>query len=192
MSKANVCPLCNEGVLESVQVQEPLTYKGKTKLLPVRYSLCACCGSEIGSQADLRENKRIANDFKKHVDGLLTGSQLRSKRCDVLGISQQEAAEIFGGGPKAFSKYESDDVIQSEAMDKLIRLASAIPEAMQLLREISGVAVNVESSVVVSSTQVKWSEVSSDFCEETTQSVSDRDLNQVSSSVKSWSIKKVA
>jgi HTH-type transcriptional regulator/antitoxin MqsA len=58
--------------------------------------------------------------FKKEVDGLLTGAQVRALR-ERLGINQSEAAKIFGGGLVAFSKYESDDVSQSEAMDKLLR-----------------------------------------------------------------------
>ena len=72
-------------------------------------------------------------EFRKKVDGLLTGSQVRSIR-KSLGLNQAEAARVFGGGPVAFSKYENDDVTQSEAMDKLLRLASRLPAAMDILQ----------------------------------------------------------
>ncbi len=41
-------------------------------------------------------------------------------------MSPKEAARILGGGPKAFYKYESVDVLQRFAMDRLLRLADAV------------------------------------------------------------------
>jgi len=42
---------------------------------------------------------------------------------EYFGITQADAAKIFGGGPVAFSKYESDDLAQSKARDNLLRVA---------------------------------------------------------------------
>lgn len=64
--------------------------------------------------------------------GLLTGEEIRKIR-SFLGITQNEAATIFGGGTVAFSKYENNDVIQSVSMDKLLRVASEVPEAFHVL-----------------------------------------------------------
>ena len=58
---------------------------------------------------------------KKQYDELLSGHEIRKIRED-LGIDQSEAYRLFGGGPTAFSKYENNDVIQSESMDTLLRL----------------------------------------------------------------------
>ena len=76
--------------------------------------------------------------FKKQVQGLLTGSQVRELR-KRWGLSQDEAAKVFGGGPVAFSKYEADDVMQSDAMDKLLRMADDIPVALSKLMANAGV-----------------------------------------------------
>ncbi|MBW6086689.1 hypothetical protein KZ779_20740 [Escherichia coli] len=62
---------------------------------------------------------------------------------------------IWWGGPKAFSKYESDDVIQSEAMDKLMRLAAEVPDAFKRLRELSG-EIKVERTVSSSKSLPIW------------------------------------
>jgi transcriptional regulator with XRE-family HTH domain len=70
--------------------------------------------------------------FRKEVDGRLTGQQMRDTRIE-LGLTQVQAAAIFGGGPNSFAKYEADDVTQSEAMDNLVRLASEVPAAKQWL-----------------------------------------------------------
>jgi HTH-type transcriptional regulator/antitoxin MqsA len=79
--------------------------------------------------------------FKKEVDGLLTGAEVRALR-KRLGLKQAEAAKVFGGGIVAFSKYESDDVTQSEAMDKLMRLVDRIPQVFNLLRDEAGLVVS--------------------------------------------------
>ncbi len=47
---------------------------------------------------------------------------------ELCGLSQQEAARAFGGGPKAFEKYESGEVAPSSAMVRLLLLAAKQPE----------------------------------------------------------------
>ena len=47
---------------------------------------------------------------------------------EACGLSQQEAARVFGGGPKAFEKYESGDVAPSSAMTRLLLLAAKRPK----------------------------------------------------------------
>jgi putative zinc finger/helix-turn-helix YgiT family protein len=47
---------------------------------------------------------------------------------ELCGLSQQEAARAFGGGPKAFEKYESGEVAPSSAMVRLLLLAARRPE----------------------------------------------------------------
>jgi len=51
----------------------------------------------------------------------MTGAEIRAVR-EKYGITQDQAARLFGGGPKAFSKYESDDVAHSEVMNNMLRL----------------------------------------------------------------------
>jgi HTH-type transcriptional regulator/antitoxin MqsA len=46
-------------------------------------------------------------------------------------LSQQDGARVFGGGPKAFEKYESGEVAPSSAMTWLLLLAAKRPELFQ-------------------------------------------------------------
>lgn len=55
----------------------------------------------------------------------------------TLGLSQEEAARLFGGGRNAFSKYERGEVAQSVAMDRLIRLCLSHPELVKELPSLS-------------------------------------------------------
>jgi putative zinc finger/helix-turn-helix YgiT family protein len=47
---------------------------------------------------------------------------------ELCGLSQQDASRTFGGGPKAFEKYESGEVAPSSAMIRLLLLAARRPE----------------------------------------------------------------
>lgn len=68
MKLENECPVCLEGTLTVCHEQQPVSYNGETKLLPLRFSVCSCCASEVALPVDLRENKRISNEFKKQVE----------------------------------------------------------------------------------------------------------------------------
>lgn len=136
------CPICGEGNLHAMVEKNQVEYRGHKASLDSCYSICDACGSEQANAVQLRTNKRAMTAFKKQVDGLLTGAEVRALR-EKLKINQAEASQIFGGGPVAFSKYESDDVAQSEAMDKLLRLAVAVPDAFASLLEKAGMKPKV-------------------------------------------------
>ena len=138
------CPICEEGYLDSRIDLDRVEYQGHHADLELHYSFCKTCGSEQANMDQLRFNKRSMVEFRKKVDGLLTGSQVRSIRKN-LGLSQAEAARVFGGGPVAFSKYENDDVTQSEAMDKLLRLANEVPAGYDFLCKQGGIGNSANS-----------------------------------------------
>ncbi len=121
MKNKELCPICGEGHVTHVLDQEPATYKGQTKMLPLSHLQCDMCTSDFAGLEESRANKRAMLAFRKEVDGLLTGAEVKALR-ERYKINQTQAARLFGGGPVAFSKYENDDVVQSEAMDKLLRL----------------------------------------------------------------------
>lgn len=136
---APLCPICGEGHLTAQVGTNAVEYKGQTGTLALHYSVCDSCGSEQAGTEEARANKRAMLAFRKQVDGLLAGAEIRALR-DRLGINQAAAARIFGGGPVAFSKYENDDVVQSESMDKLLRVADALPAAFHWLANSAGEA----------------------------------------------------
>ena len=138
MSKnMNICPICDEGPIHETSKERGSVYKGVENMIPMYFSVCDACGSEQVDAAQSRKNKQVMIAFKKEVDGLLTGEQIKALRTHC-GITQSQAAKIFGGGPVAFSKYEADDVTQSEAMDKLLRVTKAVPSSFAWLAKRAG------------------------------------------------------
>lgn len=122
MNDKTLCPLCGEGHLTPRTEETVTEYAGRQGKVSLRFAECDACGSEITGETDSRANKRAVLAFRKSVDGLLTGAEIRALR-ERYGITQDQAARLFGGGPKAFSKYEADDVAHAAAMDTLLRLA---------------------------------------------------------------------
>ena len=137
MSAQELCPICGEGhVTASVQMVE-YEYKGHRAELPSHYKQCDTCTSDFAGMAESKQNKRIVMAFRKQVEGLLTGDEITALRKQYQ-LTQAQAAKLFGGGPVAFSKYENDDVAQSEAMDTLLRLIRRSPAAFWALVEEKG------------------------------------------------------
>lgn len=137
MTAKTLCPLCGGGHLTS-KTEEMLTeYEGRTGTVTLRFAECDVCGSEITDEANSRANKRAVLAFRKSVDGLLSGAEIRALR-EQYGITQDQAARLFGGGPKAFSKYETDDVAHAASIDNLLRLVRKSEDAFWELVAIKG------------------------------------------------------
>ena len=66
----------------------------------------------------------------KAKDAILTPLVIRAIR-EACGLSQQAAARVFGGGPKAFEKYETGEITPSSSMTRLLLLAAKHPKFFQ-------------------------------------------------------------
>ena len=137
MDTKELCPICGEGHVTHHVDQFESEYKGQTTMLPSHYKLCDTCHSDFAGAAEGKLNKRAIMAFRKSVDGLLTGTEIVALR-KQYGLTQEQAANLFGGGPVAFSKYENDDVSQSEAMDSLLRLVRRSKSAFWVLVDEKG------------------------------------------------------
>lgn len=132
MEKDERCPVCGAGRVTLERTTSPVDYHGKQGSVVTLFKRCDTCGSEFADAEVSRLNKRAVLAFRKSVDGLLRGDEIRALR-ERFHLSQKQAAQLFGGGPVAFSKYENDDVVQSEAMDTLLRLVLSDKETLRRL-----------------------------------------------------------
>lgn len=132
MSAQELCPICGEGHVTALVQMVESEYKGQKAQLPLHFNLCDTCTSDFAGAAESKLNRRALMAWRKQVDGLLTGEEITALRKQYK-LTQGQAAKLFGGGPVAFSKYENDDVAQSEAMDTLLRLVRRSPEAFWAL-----------------------------------------------------------
>ncbi len=129
------CPNCEKPTLIKVQRDMPYTYKGaKTVLADVKGEWCPVCGEAL---LDLEESARISRDmtnFNKRVNAELFSAQEIAAVRERLRLTQQEAAQIFGGGVNAFSRYENGKTKPPLALVKLLRLLDRHPDLLEELR----------------------------------------------------------
>ncbi len=152
MDAQELCPICGEGHVTAHIAQVEQEYKGQKTMLPLHYLLCDHCSSDFAGAAEAKLNKRALMAFRKEVDGLLTGREIVALR-EQYHLTQGLAAKLFGGGPVAFSKYENDDVAQSESMDTLLRLVRRSAEAFWALVEEKRMSDEfVRERIVIAST----------------------------------------
>lgn len=136
--KQNIqCPACDKGSLREARGSEDLSYNGKSFVLSdFVFSICDNCGTEIVLPEQAHQNDRLIREEHRRIDGLLTAEEIRELRA-VLKLTQQDASSLFGGGANAFSKYERSEVIQSVAMDRLLRIVATVPGAYHALIQIA-------------------------------------------------------
>lgn len=151
------CAVCGDSRLHLDQSEKETEIEGVKYKIPFHVHWCEACGSKLGLSEDLRFNARTMRQARKKHVGLLTGEEVRACR-KSLDLNQEQAAQLFGGGPVAFSKYENDEVTQSDAMDRLIWLVAKFPTLMIPLADRLGITLSCNAKVVIASTQINFGE----------------------------------
>lgn len=98
---------------------------------------CQSCEEGLLSFKDMEVSTRQMHILKAQVECLLPPSEVRRMR-KKLGLTQKEAGLILGGGPNAFQKYESADVLTSQAISNLLRVLAHDPSGLEVLRREVG------------------------------------------------------
>ena len=129
---AHRCPACGSS-MDFTAREDTIEYKGATRTIPIEAWWCLACGEAILDGPALAASERAWNELKAEVDGLLQPREVAAIR-QRLGLSQREAGDVIGGGPRAFQKYESGDVMVSQAMSNLLRLLDNDPRRLDELR----------------------------------------------------------
>ena len=128
------CPLCGGADLIRDTRDIPYTYKGETtSIAAVTGDFCPACAESI---LDAAESERVMKDmrlFAKQVNASIVDPSFIAQVRKKLDLDQKEAAEIFGGGVNAFSRYETGKTKPSLALVKLLQVLDRHPD---LLNEI--------------------------------------------------------
>ena len=142
---ATVCPHCGAAKIKARTFSDTVDFRGLTiDAEGLHDSLCAKCAhvwttdaQRTRNNATVRAAYALTRDKLRSMQGLLSGPEIAQVRND-LKLNQREAAALFGGGLNAFNKYESGEVLQSFAMDRLLRLARKMGSpAIGFLRDVN-------------------------------------------------------
>jgi HTH-type transcriptional regulator/antitoxin MqsA len=109
-----------------------LTYKGQSGTIDAPGWYCDECGEGILKGKDLKESDHLLRDLKAQAEGLPKPKDIRRIR-KKLKLSQVKAGALIGGGPRAFQKYESGDLLPSRAISSALILLDHNPSDLAVL-----------------------------------------------------------
>jgi len=140
------CPVCSEGTLHDGARRYTADYRGEEFSADQAGAYCDNCGDGIVFHDPTFDQKW--DDFRAKVDKE-QAEELAALRAD-LGITQEVASRISGGGHNAFSRYERQEAQPVIGVLKLFRilrdlithdpalLQKYVPEARPLYSAIAG------------------------------------------------------
>ena len=129
------CPVCGGAELVHDTRSLPFTYKGQTtEIADVTADWCDACGESLTGPAESERVMRAMNEFRQQVNAQDGNQELIRSVRKQLRLSQREAAELFGGGPNAFSRYERGSTEAPQPLVQLFKILGRHPELINELR----------------------------------------------------------
>jgi HTH-type transcriptional regulator/antitoxin MqsA len=115
----------------------PYTYKGESTLISaVAGEFCTACGEVVLDDAESNRVSQSMLQFNKQVNASIVDPDFIVRVRKKLELDQQEAAEIFGGGVNAFSRYENGKTKPPLALVKLLKMLDKHPELLAEVKTI--------------------------------------------------------
>lgn len=127
-------PICPETGQPMERGVRPLKLTYKDQVITVEMPGWYGEGSSEGlhTHEDMKVSDRALNLLKARAEGFLEPKAIQRIR-KKLGLTQVQAGEILGGGPRAFQKYESGDSLPSRAICSALRLLDNDPSGLKTL-----------------------------------------------------------
>ena len=109
----------------------PYTYKGESTVLPsVTGDFCPACGEAVLKSGESARVSGLMLAFNKQVNASIVDPEFIASVRKKLHLDQREAAEIFGGGVNAFSRYENGKTKPPLALVKLLKVLDRHPDLL--------------------------------------------------------------
>ncbi len=128
------CPVCGAAELIHDTRGLPYTYKGETTVIPaVTGDFCPACSEAILDREQGDRYSELTGMFQRQVNAAYVDPAYIARVRKKLHLDQREAAEIFGGGINAFSRYENGKTNPAMA---LVKLRKGLDRHPDLLNEV--------------------------------------------------------
>ena len=129
------CPDCGVAELIHDTRDLPYIYKGENTVIPtVTAQFCPACGESVTDMAETERVMREMQAFNKQVNSAIVDPSFIVDIRKKLDLGQREAAEIFGGGINAFSRYENGKTKPPLALVKLLKVLDRHPDLLSEVR----------------------------------------------------------
>jgi putative zinc finger/helix-turn-helix YgiT family protein len=131
---ADACPSCGtimkeaKGILSLPVNGEDIKVSGLTHLK------CPKCDEVVLRLDETRKLREGALDVYRRRYGLLSSDEIRSIR-ERLNLTQDDLATLLRLGKSTISRWESGRIIQTAALDILLRIIIEVPESLEYLKK---------------------------------------------------------
>ena len=95
---------------------------------------CPACGEVVLNREHGDRYSELLGQFQRQVNAVYVDPDYIAKVRKKLNLDQRQAAEIFGGGVNAFSRYENGKTKPPLALVKLLKVLDRHPD---LLNEVN-------------------------------------------------------
>lgn len=130
-------PVCGAAELMHDTRDLPYTYKGETTTIPaVMGDFCPACNEVVLDREQGDRYSELIGLFQKQVNAATVDPGFIAQVRKKLALDQREAAEIFGGGVNAFSRYENGKTRPPLALVKLLKVLDRHPELLNEVRRL--------------------------------------------------------
>jgi HTH-type transcriptional regulator/antitoxin MqsA len=113
----------------------PYTYKGEATIIPaVTGEFCPACDEVLLNREQGDRYSELLGAFQRQVNAAFIDPHYIARVRRKLDLDQRQAAELFGGGVNAFSRYENGKTKPPLALVKLLKLLDRHPDLLDELR----------------------------------------------------------
>ena len=125
------CPVCGAAELVHDTRDVQYTYKGEsTVITSVTGDFCPACTESILDATASARVMREMRAFSKQINAAIVDPGFITTVRKKLHLDQRQAAEIFGGGVNAFSRYENGKTKPPLALVKLLKVLDRHPDLL--------------------------------------------------------------
>ncbi len=129
------CPCCGAAKLLRQTRDIPYSYKGETTTIPsVTGDFCPACDEVLLDREQGDRYSDWVGAFQRQVNAAYVDPAFIAKVRKKLDLDQRQAAEIFGGGINAFSRYENGKTKPPLSLVKLLKVLDRHPELLSEVR----------------------------------------------------------
>jgi HTH-type transcriptional regulator/antitoxin MqsA len=129
------CPVCGGADLIEETRDLPYIYKGESVTIPaVRGKHCPACGDVVMDREESARVSAVMLEFNKTVNANAVDPAYIASVRKKLHLDQREAAELFGGGVNAFSRYETGKTKPPLALVQLLKVLDRHPDLLEEMR----------------------------------------------------------
>jgi len=125
------CPSCGAADLMHDTRDLSYTYKGESTTVPaVTGDFCPACGEVVLTREHGDRYGDLIAQFQRQVNAAFVDPNYIATVRKKLDLDQRQAAELFGGGVNAFSRYETGRAKPPLSLVKLLKLLDHHPDLL--------------------------------------------------------------